>query len=245
LSQGSLIQFLDADDLLHPEKLSRQVPLALQHEDSLVFCDAEVIDMDSGQVLGHWARRLSPGMDPVEYVLTSVVQTAAPLHWKRCLVDIGGFREEMPPCEDPDLHLRLACAGVKFHQVPEVLYTSRRTRGSLSETATQRNPAKVRALECKLVTDAMETLQQSGGMTERRARAMAGAVAAVARRCIRDGLLEESRAYFRQAASIHPSGGLHMAYSRLAYILYRTLGPRITESLTGMKRHLTGFRRLR
>ena len=44
MAKGELLQFHDADDLLHPEKLARQVPLAVKHRKAAVYCNYGFID---------------------------------------------------------------------------------------------------------------------------------------------------------------------------------------------------------
>lgn len=232
IARGEMVQFLDADDLLHSDKLSKMVPLLLENEMSLVFCGAEVIEMETGELLGTWGRQFSADADPIVYLFGAVLQTAAPLHWRRNLLAIDGFRREMPPCDDPDLHLRLAEYGIRFRQLRENLYTSRRVEGSLSRA----NRERCLRQEIRLASDALERLQHLGRLTEERSKAIAGFVAGTARRALRIGMDEESQELFQRARSIHPSGGIPLVYSYPARILYRLCGPRVTEQLVGMKR---------
>ena len=229
---GDIIQFLDADDLLYPEKLTRQLPLLLEDPGGMVFCQTEVVEMETNKRLGTWGRTLGK-TDPVVYVFTSVLQTAAPLHWKANLLKVGGFRKEMPPCDDPDLHFRLACHGVRFHQLPEVLYTSRRVQGSLSKS----NLARGLQQEIRLAHDSYDMLKRTGGFTDQRVRAIAGFLANAARRAIRNGLKDRCREILDQAVQMHPQA-IEQAYGRGAKFLLNVLGPIATEHLVGWKRML-------
>lgn len=233
-AQGEMIQFLDADDLLHSQKLSKSVPVLLEDENSLVFSSAEVIEMETGERLGAWGSRLDADADPIVYLFGAVLQTAAPLHWRKNLLAVRGFRPEMPPCDDPDLHLRLACAGIQFRQLPEILFTARRVSGSLSRA----NRERCLRQEARLAADTLARLKEAGELTDERAAAIAGFVAGSARRAIRIGLYDESRKLFEQARKIHPAGGLPLVYSLGTRVLYHVCGPRLTESLVGMKRRV-------
>ncbi len=234
LARGELIQFLDADDLLHPDKLERMAPLVLEDRGSMVFCEALVVDMASGQPLGKWGRKLQPDTDPVVYVFSSTLQTAAPLHLKDNLVRVGGFRPELPVCTDPDLHFRLAASGFRFRQLPELLVTVRRVNGSLSKS----DPARGIRMEQKLGLDAAETLRRVGGLSDERAQAIAGFLASTGRRAIRLGQREIAAGLFCEAERLHPSGGIDRAYAPQTRLMRRLVGPILTERFVGWKRRL-------
>lgn len=242
LARGELIQFLDADDLLHPEKLERQVPEVLKHPKAIVYCDYNVERAESGEPRAESQRNgASPmraprydGRDPVAFVLQKAgLQTSAPLHWKRHLEAVGGFRVGLPCSQERDLHLRLACAGLSFHHLPETLYTVRRVAGSLSEDS-------VRVLDqhLEIARHAYQLLEESGRLTEDRRAAFAGFLAHDARAYLQHELREKARKYFAEARRLHPSGGIPQAYSLKTRWLYHTLGPVITQRLVGWKRSL-------
>jgi glycosyltransferase involved in cell wall biosynthesis len=234
LATGELVQFLDADDLLHPTKLERMVPLAQEDCAAMVFCKAAVLDMDSGGRLGSWGSRLTPEMDAVAYVFSSVLQTGTPLHWKENLNHVGGFRAEMPPCDDPDLHFRLAAAGVRFRQLPEELLTVRRVEGSLSK---RRLDYGIQ-MQKKLALDAIALLEQIGGLTDERAEAIAGFLASSARRALRLGDSGTAVELFRIARETHVSGGIQRAYCAKTRMMRRVVGSTLTEMLASWKRRI-------
>lgn len=131
-SRGRWIQFLDADDKLHPQKVERQVAHA-RHlpEDTSSICLGEE---QSGEGFLHeqYQRRLKPTRDLVDFVLHGVLPTPAPLHRRAALEAVGGFDESLPCAQEYDLHLRLMCSGWLFAQLPETLFTVRRQIGSIS-----------------------------------------------------------------------------------------------------------------
>jgi glycosyltransferase involved in cell wall biosynthesis len=236
LARGELVQFLDADDLLHPAKLERQVPLAESEPSTLVYCDyaTEVVGPD-GFVRN--APRYGGG-DPVAFVLRKAgLQTSAPLHWKKHLLAAGGFRVELPCSQERDLHLRLACMGLSFRHMRETLYTVRRLGGSVSSDST-----RVLDQHSGIAWNAYRLLESSGRLTDERRAALAGFLAADARAYLQHGLVEKARDYFRQAARLHPAGGIPQAYSGKTRFLYHLLGPVATQRLVGWKRSLAGRR---
>ncbi len=131
LSRGEFIQYLDADDVLLPEKLERQLPPLVAGEADLVFCNKRVIGSDG--VLRERPSPPSPeGVDPVVYCLENALPgvaghiiTGQPLHRRSCLEAVGGFREGVPLSQDKELLLRLAAAGVRLSYVDAVLFTYR------------------------------------------------------------------------------------------------------------------------
>lgn len=216
LARGELIQFLDADDLLFPEKLQRQVPEVLRHPEALVYSDYELLT-DGGKVIRGCAPAASLGTDPVVMLLSHCgdrIQTSAPIHWKEQLTAIGGFREELPPSEDRDLHLRLACAEIPFRFVPEILYTQRSVPGSLT-SGRVRNLAQHR----KLAWDAYEMLRRKGRLTDSRAAAFAQFIARAAGDYFRYGCSDEAWEYLREARKMHCSGGYEGMAGRLGPLL--------------------------
>lgn len=200
----------------------------------MVFCEALVVDMASGQPLGTWGRKLLPDTDPVVYVFSATLQTAAPLHLKGNLARVGGFRPELPVCTDPDLHFRLAASGLRFRQLPEPLVTVRRVDGSLSKSDSARG---IRT-ERKLGLDAAETLRRAGGLSDERAQAIAGFLASTGRRAIRLGQRDIAAGLFREAERIHPAGGIDRAYSPQTRLMRHLVGPILTERFVGWKRRL-------
>jgi glycosyltransferase involved in cell wall biosynthesis len=232
IAGGELIQFLDADDLLHPQKLERMAPLAANEPQSMVFCTAAVTELRSGRRLGSWVAPLEAGTDPVVYVFSTLIQTSTPLHRREHLVRVGGFREELRVWEDPDLHFRLAASGLSFKQVPQELVTLRRTDSSLSK----RDPRHSLSMAKRFAIDAVELLKCQGELSNERAEAIAGFLASSARSAIRLGRGELADDFFEQARRVHPSGGIDRAYCGKTRWMRRLMGPVLTERLVGLKR---------
>lgn len=226
IARGELIQFNDADDLLHPSKLMRQVPLSVRHPLRIVYCDY-AIESDASDAVPTQHAPAYDGEDPVVFVLQKGgISTPAPLHWKRNLLTIGGFRENLPCAQERDLHLRLACNGAGFLHFPETHITVRRTSGSVSGSY-------VRLLDqhADIAWHAHEILTANGQLTDARSAALAGFLASDARAYLNHGLVEKSRDYFAQATKMHPDGGIPQAYNAQTRILQRWLGPVITQRI--------------
>lgn len=231
---GELVQFLDSDDTLHPEKVARMVPLAIgEGSDHIVVCDWERVGVTENvpkrQSLEH------PGEcgDAVVWCSHHGLPTPLPLHWKSVLTGVGGFDETLPCAQERDLHLRLACHGVRFVHLPEVLVTVRRRAASLSS-----NSLKVLRQHLYIVNKAHRLLESLGGQSEERSAALAGLLARDARAFLQAGLVQEARDYFQAARILHPSGGLDLAYNPLHKAMARVMGPALFERLVSFKRSL-------
>jgi glycosyltransferase involved in cell wall biosynthesis len=231
LAAGSLIQFLDADDILHPGKLEQHVPASVTRPGDMVYCDWESIDVGSAR--GRIHSNECGDMDPVSFSLRYSIQTATPLHWKSSLELVGGFREGLPCAQERDLHIRLACCGVKFHHLPKVLCTIRRKAQSVSSDG-----VKVLDQHLGIVLRAADVLRDRNVLTDARRRAFAGLLAGDARHYLRNRDWAKARLYRQEAGYMHPEGGLDEAYSEQIRLLRRICGPYLTELIAMLGRRM-------
>ncbi len=231
LAKGTFIQFLDADDCLKPEKLDIQVPLALTTPGTLVFCEYDRSHPNDHSL----PVREKLGGDTNDSVIFVInrpqIQVSSPLHGRTQLLTIGGFRNELSCCQDHDLHLRLACEGVKFKRLEMSLFDHRRRENSLSSNYTH-----VLRQWPDVYWHSYRLLEASGKLTDRRAAAFAGRMASDARTLLRIGLVAEAQRNFEDARQMHSSGGLPDAYDGLSRLMQRTFGPILTERLVQVKR---------
>lgn len=138
-SRGAWIQFLDADDLLHPAKLATQLAVATQ-----CTSDVAVVYSDWQRLVyrdGKWQQsgvRCQPDtyINAIEDILLTenFISTGSQLFRRTWLEAVCGFDERHWLIEDVDLLLRIAMAGGRFHYVPseEPLFFYRQHAASLS-----------------------------------------------------------------------------------------------------------------
>ncbi len=226
LAAGNLIQFLDADDLLYPKKIERNLEWIETRPDSMVFCNGIKRFLDGTSA--HRFPDILDTTDPVIFMLRHRVPILAPLHRREHILAAGGFRENLPCGQDFQFHLKLACAGLHFHYIPELLYEVQRVPGSVSE-----NDIKVLTRYTDIIWPAFRQLAAAGMLSDDRARNFAQAMAQYGRRLLRQRMRAEALDYFRLARRMHPSGGLDI-YRWHTRTLHRLLGPLPTERLAGL-----------
>jgi glycosyltransferase involved in cell wall biosynthesis len=139
-AKGGWIQFLDADDLLAPEKFKIQMELArsVSKEVAVIYSDWQQLAFHDDK-WRHSAEMRSPhiGRDALIDLLSSenFLQLGSQLIRRSWLERVEGFNESYWLIEDVDLLLRIAIAGGQFRRAPTSLplFSYRRTAGSLSQ----------------------------------------------------------------------------------------------------------------
>lgn len=200
LAHGEIVQFLDSDDLIAPDKIEIQVRRLVDTGATSSFCQGIAIEMS------HPEREPVPYRgtaddDPVIAALGENPATGAGLHLKRSLLEIGGFREDLPCAQDRDLHLRLAVRSNLWCYVSQPLITSRKRSDSISSST-----SRVLEQYRKFVPLVMEELRQTGKLSPPRQRAFSRFYASAARQCFRLGSRETASEYFRSAQQIDGNG---------------------------------------
>jgi glycosyltransferase involved in cell wall biosynthesis len=121
-TRADLIALLDADDIMQPERLAKQVEYLATHKDvGVLGSQLFIIDSDGAQV-GLRAYPLSH--DEIFAAMSRYNALAQPsvMCRKQLLVDANGYQyRTFPVNEDYELWSRLATRGVKFANHPEPL----------------------------------------------------------------------------------------------------------------------------
>lgn len=134
---GTYVQFLDADDMLHPDKIAAQLALAENAGmPDLVVGDFEQV-MPDGLLLPALALHGRPWM---ALIRTRMGTTSANL-WKReTLERVGGWNEELASSQDYELMFRLLRHGARVAWDPHIrTQVLKRAHGSISRTGVEAN----------------------------------------------------------------------------------------------------------
>lgn len=117
---GDFVKFLDADDFLERNSIASQVNFMQElHERAVVYSDLRYFDHETNMSRMQCVE-IPESSDHVHELLKINIQTSAPLHRRRALLEIGGFDERLTRAQEYNLHLRLAIAGYRFQRLPGI-----------------------------------------------------------------------------------------------------------------------------
>jgi glycosyltransferase involved in cell wall biosynthesis len=125
-AKGAFIQFLDADDLLAPQKLSLQVAYLQQHpEVGIVYSNVRYFDHQDPSRLSRsfdmrdkaWMACASGGKEQMLplFMVRNQMVISAPLCRAEIIKAAGTFDTRLKGCEDWEFWIRCAATGAVFH----------------------------------------------------------------------------------------------------------------------------------
>lgn len=192
LARGTLIQFLDSDDVLYRNRISAMVPAVKENGPAVLVVSGWDLRSENQQDLVSKCPDYTGG-DPLVWLLSHELQTSAPLHWKSVLESIGGFDPDLKRCQEFELHLRMFSMGIRLQVLKLCLYQWRRQSESVSS-----DWSKILVTKQKILKDLLERLS---GMPEnsQRISAVSRQVAIDGRWLVRFDRAEEAEASFSLA----------------------------------------------
>jgi glycosyltransferase involved in cell wall biosynthesis len=116
-SRGEWIQFLDADDLLEPEKIDAQVAVALEGAESdVIYSDWQKLALVDGAWRGHDIRSpvIQPDSMPDILADRHFLQLGSVLVKTAAVRRVDGFDAAHEPIEDVGFYLKIAMSGGRF-----------------------------------------------------------------------------------------------------------------------------------
>ena len=178
LCSGEYIARMDADDLMHPNRLKKQVALLSSQSDvSVASCLVETFAEgpvgEGMRIYETWLNGLIHHQDiNREIFIESPIAHPSAMVRREELLALAGYRECGWP-EDYDLWLRYNAAGKRFEKVPEVLlywrdHDQRATRTDSRYSVEKFIKAKAHFLVDGLLRDYEELIVWGAGQTGRR-----------------------------------------------------------------------------
>lgn len=233
LAQGTYIKFLDADDVLVPDAIERQVQQSQQlrgDRKAIVYGEALWVNEHRSPIPGYPLRARLPAEDAITHILTACPLTSCPLHKRDYLLDVNGFDPTLPRGQEHDLHLRLVLAGVEFIYSPDVVceYRNYGNGDRISSHTLSNHGALVHynILQKQLTLIAANQPQPlSSGIR----RAFAQRFWQFGRAVLREGNATAAQQYFQAAKALDAQ---HCVVGKAPYpILVRWLGPQRAETM--------------
>ena len=120
---GDFIQFLDSDDLLHPEKIERQAAtFAARPELGYVYSSLRTVRIEGGELVGQGQERVGPASFDVgrHISLRDSLQTSVGLYRRETCERMGPWDESLSVGTDIEYNLRLILFRVKAAYVDGV-----------------------------------------------------------------------------------------------------------------------------
>lgn len=129
MANGTLIAFLDSDDLWFPQKLEKQLPLLSDKEVGAVYCGVETVALDSGERMMPTKRDYPYGWLLQALLVRDVTAPTSTYLIRRAALDsVGRFDQSLEARQDWDLWIRLA-ARYRIEVVGEPLVYYRQHSG--------------------------------------------------------------------------------------------------------------------
>lgn len=224
ICNAEYVCFLDADDILHPEKLEHQTRLVTESlpRPDLIVGAAKNIFVDDPEK----PERVDvPHTDKWIGLITSSLGITSSNLWKRSAVQaVGGWNENAERSQDTDLTFRMLRNGATVLRDPEVLTTLRRRNDSLWK----QDPAASRKAFLKLRCQIKSYLEATGQLTEDRVEALASSFSMI-RKVHSDGSPQLAR---RMHAELIPND-YHPDVGRTYDAVYSVLGFHAAEAFHG------------
>jgi glycosyltransferase involved in cell wall biosynthesis len=129
-STGEFIQFLDADDVIDPQKFERQLA-GFAGQTEVVVSDRVQKNEDLTKTL-HTYYFDDIEKNPLETAVKRVITTCNPLYKRHVVEQLKGYDEQLKAAQDWDFHIRLVLAGYRIKYVPGIYFINRKVKGSIS-----------------------------------------------------------------------------------------------------------------
>jgi glycosyltransferase involved in cell wall biosynthesis len=218
LANGEWIQYLDADDYLLPEKISRQLAEAGDKECDVIYSPVWIENATTGTRDTGW---IDPDYDIyMQWMSWQMPQTGGCLWRRSALAGLQGWNEAMPCCQEHELYLRALKGGLRFSfaPTPNAVY-----RIWSEQTLCRRDPRQVVHERTELMDDLRGWMQKRRMWNKRHNAVAARAFFEMSRTLAKYDLAEAAdyHAARKKLSLINPQGPA----APFSYLLgYWTLG---------------------
>lgn len=115
ISKGEWVQYLDADDYLNPNKIADQISFTEQYPGADILYSSFTLESRWNNEVIMKYMPVPEQRDPwILLVKWNLPQIGAVLFRREALIDIGGWKEDQPCCQEFELYIRLLKAGKHF-----------------------------------------------------------------------------------------------------------------------------------
>jgi glycosyltransferase involved in cell wall biosynthesis len=231
---GEWLQYLDADDYLHSDKVARQMEFLSANPDTDIVYGPVTHENCLEPQSRFDVHAIPEPHDPwVLLALWYLPQTGAPLWRKQALKDVGCWKPDQPCCQEHELYLRLLMANKRFAYCE---HNGAVYRQWGDHTVCKRDKPEVHRRRLEIEQRAEDWLCETGGLTPLRLRAINQARFETARtvwQYDREYAAAIMRSVRKSEPRFIPSGSAAPAGYRAAY---RVLGFHLAERVAGWKR---------
>jgi glycosyltransferase involved in cell wall biosynthesis len=112
LAEGSFVTYLDADDVMTPDKVTRQMDRLLSEPPCDCVFTQQTVVIDDGAPLPQWLE-----MDPAQRERLTKLPISALIRLRSLIVS-GGFDPRFRTSEEMDVLMRLSRSGAAFDELP-------------------------------------------------------------------------------------------------------------------------------
>ncbi|MDY6906011.1 MAG: glycosyltransferase [Thermodesulfobacteriota bacterium] len=194
-ARGEYVAFLDSDDWWQPGKITAQVSFFRSHPQALV-CQTEEIWIRNGRRVNPGKRHKKPAGLIFEPSLELCLVSPSAVMLKRdFFIEMGGFDESLPACEDYDLWLRISCRH-PIDLIPDPFVVKRGGHGDQLSAMPGLDKYRIQSITNLLKTGNLTQDQQQAALKIRSDKCRI-----YANGCVKRGRLDEANDYRRLAGN--------------------------------------------